>query len=283
MILSKRWKQLWLGGQLILNFNDQASTLILSCKTLVVLNLNNLVFEEDIPPYVVDLPSLKLLHLESITFTFYSYLIKILSSCPILQELETKDLTVKNNYRVHPDIPNTHVTLSKLIRANISGMHIMYDFLNNVEHLELQVMTTYGIESMFHNLTHLEITFDTMPFDGYFKWRWLTIDLLRKLPKLQSLIIVEVDIVNNSGDGEWVDPKVVPECLLSHLTTCSLRNYSRINCELQFAKYIMKNSKVLNTMTIQVAKSVKSDIKFQMLTELSSCPINSPTCELLVI
>jgi hypothetical protein len=143
MILSKRWKQLWLGGQLILNFKDQASTLILSCKTLVVLNLNNLVFEEDIPPYVVDLPSLKLLHLESITFTFYSYLIKILSSCPILQELETKDLTVKNNYRVHPDIPNTHVTLSKLIRANISGMHIMYDFLNNVEHLQLQVVCIY--------------------------------------------------------------------------------------------------------------------------------------------
>jgi hypothetical protein len=93
----------------------------------------------------------------------------------------------------------------------------------------------------------------------------------------------QVDIVNNSGDGKWVDPKIVPECLLSRLTTCSLRNYSRINFELQFAKYIMKNSKVLNTMTIQVAKSVESNIKFQMLTELSSCPINSAACELLVI
>ncbi|XP_045830781.1 F-box/FBD/LRR-repeat protein At2g26030-like [Trifolium pratense] len=114
-ILSKTWNHLWLR-QLIVNFNDEplpnnsviadyrdnnlsilqfhlksrnfsiANTFhlfdILNCKTLVVLNLNNIVFDEDIP--YVDLPSLILIRLESVTFTYYSYMIKILS-CPILQ------------------------------------------------------------------------------------------------------------------------------------------------------------------------------------------------------
>jgi hypothetical protein len=89
----------------------------------------------------VDLPSLKFLHLESVTFTHNEYLIKILSACPVLEELETKDLTVKEIYRVHPECPDTYVTgLSKLSRANISGDHILYDCLHNANHLQLHVV-----------------------------------------------------------------------------------------------------------------------------------------------
>jgi hypothetical protein len=93
----------------------------------------------------------------------------------------------------------------------------------------------------------------------------------------------QVDTVHDYGDRKWKDLDVVPECLLSHLTTCSLRNYSRINCELQFAKYIMQNSRVLSTMTIQSAKSVETDTKLQILKELSLCPRISATCKLLFI
>jgi hypothetical protein len=93
----------------------------------------------------------------------------------------------------------------------------------------------------------------------------------------------QVDTVNNFGDEKWFVPKFVPECLVYHLTTCSIRNYSRINLELPFVKYIMQNSRVLSTMTIQVAKSVESDAKIQMCKELSLCPMNSATYELLFI
>jgi len=89
--------------------------------------------------------------------------------------------------------------------------------------------------------------------------------------------------VNNFGDGDWEEPAIVPECLLSHLTTCSLRNYSRINCELRFAKYIMQNSRVLSTMTIQSTKFLKTNTKLLMFKELSMCPMNSATCKLLFI
>lgn len=93
----------------------------------------------------------------------------------------------------------------------------------------------------------------------------------------------QVDTENNFGAGKWKDPEIAPECLSSHLTTCSLRSYSGINCELQFAKYIMQNSRVLTTMKIQVAKSVETTTKHQMFNELSSCPMNSASCQLLFI
>jgi len=92
------------------------------------------------------------------------------------------------------------------------------------------------------------------------------------------IIICQVDITdNNYGAGKWEDREIAPDWFLYHLTTCSLRS---INCELQF---IMQNSRVLTTMKIQVAKSVETTTKHQMFNELSSCPMNSATCQLLFI
>ncbi|WJX54008.1 hypothetical protein P8452_39940 [Trifolium repens] len=147
----------------------------------------------------VDLPSLKFLHLESVTFTHNEYLIKILSACPVLEELETKDLTVKEIYRVHPECPDTYVTgLSKLSRANISGQHILYDCLDNAKHLQLHVT----IHNMFHNLTYMELALDIKPVLGLLKWSWV-MKMLQKSPKLQTLIIHEVGIVDTFDDEDY--------------------------------------------------------------------------------
>ncbi|WJX35638.1 Zinc finger FYVE domain-containing protein 26 [Trifolium repens] len=259
--------------------NSLFPTFVLTTKFLSVLKLTRLQLDDF---HYVDLPSLKFLRLESVTFALYSYMVKILSACPVLEELETKDLTVNKIY-LRPNCPNSDVTgLSKLARANISGENVFYYCLNNAEHLQLHVTNPYGLVNMFHNLTYLELAFDLLPSRGFVKWSWL-MNQLPKTPKLQTLIIHEVDTVNNFGDEKWFVPKFVPECLVYHLTTCSIRNYSRINLELPFVKYIMQNSRVLSTMTIQVAKSVESDAKIQMCKELSLCPMNSATCELLFI
>jgi ribosomal protein L39E len=93
----------------------------------------------------------------------------------------------------------------------------------------------------------------------------------------------QVDTVHNFGDREWKDPEIIPESLISNLTTCSLRSYKRTNCEFQFAKYIMQNSRVLSTVTIRSARRVDTNTKLQMLKELSLCPRNSATCKLLFI
>ncbi|GAU28184.1 hypothetical protein TSUD_313430 [Trifolium subterraneum] len=258
------------------NYNTDFPTSILTTKTLSVLRLKRVTLNQDDPCF--DLPSLKVLHLESVAFTYYKHLMELLSAGPILEELKVKDLTV-NKRTLGVRISRDGLSISNLLRADISSHLIDLDWLHNIHHLRLKQQGDHYLTGMFHNLTHMELIFDVR---GWFKWLQL-IKLLKNFPKLQTLIIDEVDMVHNYSNREWKDPKFVPECLLSHLTTCSLRNYSRINCKLQFAKYIMKNSRVLSTMTIRCAKLVDTNTKLKMLKELTLCPRNSATCKLLFI
>ncbi|CAJ2643380.1 unnamed protein product [Trifolium pratense] len=262
-------------------------TLVLTTKTLSVLKLKRvkLIMKKKDHDVVVDLPYLKVLHLESVCFTYYQDIIKLLSGCPILEDFEAKDLIVKSS-RLNPLLPSGRdaLSISNLVRANISSVGIELDWLRNAHHLCIQVWRNYGLNGMFHNLTYMELTFKLPYPTGFTKWTWLT-KLLQKSPKLQTLIIdeINVDTVPYYNCGEWREPTTVPECLSSHLTTCTIRNYSRFNCGFQFAKYIMQNSRVLSTMTIQSSKSIDTDTKFQMLKELSLCPMISTTCKPLLI
>jgi len=68
---------------------------ILRCKTLVVLHLKGLKVN-DISLVVVDFPLLTTLHLSSVLFERFEYLLELLSGCPIIEELQVEDLSVHN-------------------------------------------------------------------------------------------------------------------------------------------------------------------------------------------
>lgn len=268
---------------LTIDFCNSNLPLVLNTKTLKFLKLKSVTILQD---PVVDLPLLEVLHLESVTFGHPDYLRKILCACPNIHDLVTNDLALT---KLNPSGSRPMDTsLSKLVSANISGQHIYFDQLQNAEHLRLHVTWQYNISAIFHNLTYLDLTFHLHPLlleSRKTKWIWL-LNLLYKFPKLQTLIIDECQVYtdNNYGAGKWEDreKQIAPDCLLYHLTTCSLRSIRSINCELQFAKYIMQNSRVLTTMKIQFAKSVETTSKRQMFNELSS--INSARkCQLLFI
>jgi hypothetical protein len=181
----------------------------------------------------------------------------------------------------------------------------------NILSLWLMQKYSYELHSVFHNLTNLELTLNFMPNYGMLKWSWL-IKLLQNFPLLQTLIIDEVSNFKFCHvfcfffsfllfSLTFIYFKKFQLCIIvrlilytisvleggrtqkSHLTTCSLRSYSRINCELQFAKYIMQNSRVLSIMKIQSAKFLDTNTKIQMSLELSSFPMNSTICQLLFI
>jgi len=160
---------------------------------------------------------------------------------------------------------------------------------------------------MFHNLTRMELIFRARNPLLTFK---CLMKLLQYCPKLQSLI---VEVWNNVKffffycipyiiystvyvygfqviapsedfhDKDWEEPQIIPKCLISHLSTCSLRNYRGITCELHFAKYIIKNSRVLGAMKIQSAEFLDTTMELQMKKELSECLKNSTACKLLFI
>jgi len=78
-----------------------------------------------------------------------------------------------------------------------------------------------------------------------------------------------------------MDPAIIPECLSTQLKTCLLKGFKHSECGLQFAKYIMQNSKVLNTMSIKRLSSIDMNAKYQMLMKSTSWTRASPTCKLL--
>lgn len=118
-----------------LNNNAKLPSFALNSKTLTILNLKNVLIL-DPPSRVVDLPSLKVLHMEYVAFSFSDYERKLLPGCPNLQDLRTKDLTVTRYCCSHKHIP----ILPNLISANIYDDDIHFNYLHNVHHLRATVV-----------------------------------------------------------------------------------------------------------------------------------------------
>jgi len=107
---------------------------ILTTKTLTQLKLKRVTLNK--VPFV-DLPLLKVLHLEYVTFTYYGYIMKLLSGCPVIEELEAKNVIVTRLCKVIRTGREV-LNLSNLVRANISNGSIEFDLLCNVNHLRIQ-------------------------------------------------------------------------------------------------------------------------------------------------
>jgi len=72
----------------------------------------------------------------------------------------------------------------------------------------------------------------------------------------------------------WVDPDFVLQCLSLHLRVFHLSSFLGLQGELQLAKYILKNARVLQTMKICYIGQPEIE------RLLSSCPRASSTCQL---
>ncbi|PNX90282.1 F-box/LRR-repeat protein, partial [Trifolium pratense] len=112
---------------------------ILSCKTLKVLKLERIMVN-DLSQHQVNFPVLKTLHLKRVCFELHENLVKILSGCPMLEELKTKYLRVDS--LVDSLVPKKELEglLPNLFKATISYDSIIpVTFVRNVESLCLQV------------------------------------------------------------------------------------------------------------------------------------------------
>ncbi|GAU12098.1 hypothetical protein TSUD_00640 [Trifolium subterraneum] len=189
-------------------------SILLTTKTLSVLKLKRITFNEAFPS-VVHLPSLKVLHLKDVTFTCITDLPKLLSGSPILHELKISYLGIQMKMMMPPlpllkielkDLwpsPPLGIAIPNLVRANFSSdcdSIIGLEWLHNVHHLHIELITEpTTIRGVFYHLTHLELTFK-FHYETYefCKWRWL-IKMLQNTPNLQTLIIHELVKVDEEG------------------------------------------------------------------------------------
>ncbi|KAK7275918.1 hypothetical protein RIF29_17044 [Crotalaria pallida] len=131
----------------------------------------------------------------------------------------------------------------------------------------------YKVNRTFSNLTFLGLIFMVYDWDCF-------IEVLQHCPKLQTLLIVKY-ADRNPDDKKWVQrSQPVPKCLTSHLKKFTLKNFRGWECELQFAKYILQNAKVLRSMRICSVAFSNPEAKFELIRKLSLCPRRSETCKL---
>jgi hypothetical protein len=83
-------------------------------------------------------------------------------------------------------------------------------------------------------------------------------------------------IIEDVPENNWVDPIFVPQCLSLQLRTCKLLNFLGKEGELLFARYILKNARVLQIMQIYC----HGDLKIER--ELFLCPSASPICDVII-
>ncbi|AES64249.1 FBD protein [Medicago truncatula] len=203
-----------------------------------------------------------------------THIIDFLFSFPILEELISNDifiieeLLVNNIFnipweKVEPIKTDKIKCLPNLVTAKLCDNEPIPLFLLS-KALSLSLKMTWHRcvhVPIFHNLTQLELFSNLKGKSWPEKWKWM-VEMLQHSPKLQHLIIHE---------DYWEEPKIVPECLSSQLKTCLFKNYRGKRCELQFAEYVMHNSKVLSNMRIRSAHFIDINEKYQMLQKLSLC------------
>ncbi|WJX42334.1 hypothetical protein P8452_29581 [Trifolium repens] len=251
---------------------------VFNYKTLTVLKLKYLRLI-DLRPHQVHIPLLKILHMHVVMFQDYQQINKFLLGCPILEELELQTYTLLTPPRVNLPSGGSIRYMPNLVRAAIfNNVYIPFFLFSGARILRTKLMLHMDVRvPTFHNLIQMELFFCSLKGKTWDKkWMWM-LEMLQHSPNLQHLTLHQ-KIEDGIDENNWQDPQTIPKCLSSQLRTCLLRGWRGRKCELQFAEYVMKNSKVLLTMTIHSACSIDIYSKFKMLQKLSVCPRG---CELI--
>ncbi|CAI8595635.1 unnamed protein product [Vicia faba] len=254
---------------------------ILNVKTLTVLKLENIKIRDSDQ---VDFPRLKTLYFDRVYFSSLDYFVKFLNGCPILEDLNTKSILIWH-LKLHLPTENLN-SLPNLVKASICyDMHNFMTLVSKVKILHLQKWRLTGTTlPMFHNLTHLKLSFNSTIWSMECK---PLIGIFSHFPNLQHFNIENYrDATNGINTCSTTclkddpSPTIVPECLSLQLKTFSMKGYAGRHCEFKLVQYIMQHSKVLETMIIKTTH-LKECNKYKMLLKLSSCSRGSPTCKLI--
>jgi len=269
-------------------------SVVFICKTLVVLKLAFLKSKNN---FLVDLPLLKILHLDCVNVGHCEdFLQQFLSGCLNLEDLEVNRIVGATSLKEFHSLP-------KLVRAKIDTAVVPLEVVKNVEVLVTKTVMHVKFASYLlsilklknvisdvfiffciswqinnvvcdlQNLVHLE--FSTWEFS----LGWLhVLDVLRRCPKLQTLFFrIDADV-----GGVWPFPLTVPICISLHLQTCCFEYYRGSAFEFQFAEYIMLNANYLQTMKFRIPRNEYNNLRRRkrIIRALSSCSKSSTTCTL---
>ncbi|AES72807.1 FBD protein [Medicago truncatula] len=159
------------------------------------------------------------------------------------------------------------LSLSKLVRANISSKDVPFTAMYNVEFLciFLRPGVTFKSIPVLQNLIHIELWFSYKLFRS---WDGI-VELLQNCPKLQILFIRKGIKLSLSKDLEF--PISAIECVPSNLRSCTIVNFN--GSDIPFSTYILQNARLLEVMKIIVRDSSSEGMQeHEIIEKLSTCP-----------
>ncbi|XP_058741505.1 putative F-box/LRR-repeat protein At3g42770 [Vicia villosa] len=252
---------------------DTPKTSVNSCvfcsSTLVVLKLKGVSVNHFIP---ANLPSLRTLHLKSVQFIDDGHIVEILNACPVLEDLEMKDISISSR---SDELDEEVKKLTNLIRAdvtNVSRYGVDLEVLSNVKFLRLE--ETFDAVPVLSNLTHLEIM-----FGRNINWSFI-ISVLENCPILESFLL-DMSLTTHVFHLLWF-PCILPEGLSLQFKISTIKNYRGHRYELRFVKHLLLISTSLESMIICSSSSLNNQEKMEMMKELLALPKISVKCWMLL-
>ncbi|KAI7742251.1 hypothetical protein M8C21_033984 [Ambrosia artemisiifolia] len=234
-----------------------AFKLIPGCPMLESLSLH-VQFSSNEDDYIFNIPNLKRLKLTFLKAEFVNN--RILLHVPNLEYL----LLGGGSILVMEDMPSL-VEASVLVGDTKVDMWV--EFLKRIT----------GVKSLTTSLSHLYAPFASplpvFPNLDHLQLKSFCHSFLESTPKLKHLCI--------ESCTHWVEPKLVPECMLSNLTTIKFLHCDGEECDIQLLEYMLRNAKVLKTVSITWGYMCREAGKqMQLATQLLKIPRASRHCEI---
>ncbi|KAK1386863.1 hypothetical protein POM88_015041 [Heracleum sosnowskyi] len=177
---------------------------------------------------------------------------KILIDTPALQTLKigefiSEDISIREQL-LFLTTASIDVAL-RLERAMQSRSYgdIVLGLLNKINHVKYLTLSENTMGALnyasddgfptFHNLTVLELLFDTLSC-------WTLVPyILSNSPNLRSLVFPNglVGMSSSESSFMWSPPELVPQCLSSHLKTIEIKEFLGTYEELSLVKYLLKS------------------------------------------
>jgi len=286
-----------------------------TCKSLVILKLNGGILMD--VPRMVCLPSLKTLVLKGVNYFKQESLQRLLSNCPVLEDLvvnlchhdnmgkfivivpSLQRLSLYIGYKRVLDefvIDTPSLEYFKLVDRNYDSHPCLIENMPKLTEAYVDVRST-DLQSLIGSITSVKrliISSKAMFGDGYIfnRLERLTLHVLEEnpsnllsqflkdSPNLQELEYFSEldDSYENMRMFPWNQPSIVPECLLSSLQKFTWSQYLGRTQDRDIAVYILKNACCLRNATIDSYTCLVPELK--MIKELTRSSRASTTCEL---
>ncbi|XP_010513180.1 PREDICTED: putative F-box/FBD/LRR-repeat protein At1g22000 [Camelina sativa] len=242
------------------------------CETLVGLTISDKILLD--VPSPVCLPALINLFLDSVVYKDEDSLVRFLSGCHALQNLnvERHDNDTLENFRVKvPSLKTLCYTYVKLeTKGNMGGSLVI-----DAETLgEIYLKDYSGNSCLIENKPRLDratITVLCYPTDNFMK----------SLSSVKSLVmLLSIETLDGDFPLSFIPPSSVPGCLSTHLEMFEWKGYRGREGEKEVVSYIFANSKYLKRAAISI-EPCSLENKKKMIKELKSVSRVSPLSRLL--